>query len=86
MGLKQKRKAQERKAVAAISWDFCRGLGFCKEGIKEFCSVFGFNLSESYTPQEVYEAISSNPLKAEPFMSELRTLASVVGFQIPTST
>jgi hypothetical protein len=84
-GLKQKRRAQQRKAVATISWDFCRGLGFCKEGIKEFCSAFGFSLSEAYTPQEIYEAIASAPAKAAPFESELRTLASVVGFEIPAS-
>jgi hypothetical protein len=82
-GLKRKRRAQRRKSAATISWDFCRGLGFCKEGIKEFCSVFGFSLGESYTPKEVYEAIALNPLKAASFESELKTLAHVVGFTIP---
>jgi hypothetical protein len=82
-GLKQKRRAQERKATATIDWSFCRGLGFCQDGIKEFCSVFGFNLKDSYTPLEVYQAVIANPSAAKPFESELRTLANVVGFTLP---
>jgi hypothetical protein len=82
-GLKQKRRAQERKTTASIDWSFVRGLGFCQDGIKEFCSVFGFNLKGSYTPNEVYQAVIANPSAAQPFESELKTLANVVGFELP---
>jgi len=84
-GLAKKRRAVKRAKVATINWSFLRGLGFCEAGIKEFCTEFGFSLKGSYTPQEIYDAILLVPERAKPFEKELRTLAEVVGFQVPGS-
>lgn len=80
-GLKVKQSQIERKQVAVINWSFLRGLGFCQEGIKEFCSLFGFDLKDSVTPQEIYDRVISNKSAASPFLPELKKLAEAVGFQ-----
>jgi hypothetical protein len=82
-GLKIKQAKIERKKVAVIDWSFLRGIGFCKDGIKEFCSVFGFDLKDSVTPSEVYDRVKSNPSAAVPFLPELRKLAEIVNFSAP---
>jgi len=82
-GLKLKQAIIERAKVAVIDWKFLRGLGFCQDGIREFCSVFGFDLKDSVTPDEVYDRVKTNPAAARPFLSELRKLAEVVGFSAP---
>lgn len=82
-GLKVKQAKIERSKVAVIDWKLLRSLGFCQDGIKEFCSVFGFDIKESVTPSEVYDRVKSNPSAATPFISELRKLAEVVGFSAP---
>jgi hypothetical protein len=83
LGLRAKRQSQKRRETATIDWKFLRSLGFCREGIIEFASVFNFDLKGSYTPQEIYEAIAPNPSKATPFEKELQVLAKVVGFSVP---
>lgn len=82
-GLKIKRAALKRRETTTINWSFLKTLGFCDSGIKEFCSVFGFNLKDSVTPDEVYDRVKLNPSAAEPFLSELRTLAQAIGFNVP---
>ena len=82
-GLKLKQATIERKQAAVINWAFLRKLGFCQEGIKEFCYLFGFELSQSVTPQEVYDQVMTDRQAAAPFAAELRKLAEVVGFDVP---
>jgi hypothetical protein len=82
-GLKVKRAALKRKETAIIDWKFLKVLGFCDSGIKEFCSVFDFNLKDSVTPDEVYDRVKSNPTAAVPFMAELKTLAETIGYNVP---
>lgn len=84
-GLKLKRQQRERRKVATINWNFLKSLGFCSPGIKEFCSIFDFDLDGSYTPDEVYQAVSANPSAAAPFEKELRQLADAVGFNVPST-
>lgn len=81
-GLKQKRESQARCESATIDWKFLRSLGFCEAGIREFCSVFGFNTKKAYTPMDVYVAVSQNLAAAAPFERELRQLADVVDFKL----
>jgi hypothetical protein len=81
-GLKQKRESQSRRESATIDWKFLRSLGFCEAGIREFCSVFGFDIKKSYAPMDIYVAVSQDLPAAAPFERELRQLADVVGFKL----
>ncbi|MGO3848698.1 MAG: hypothetical protein ACTJIB_10505 [Pseudoalteromonas prydzensis] len=65
-----------------VDWTACRKLGFCKEGIKEFCSTFGFDLKGSYSPSEIESAVRKNINAATPFMPELRVLADAYNHKI----
>jgi hypothetical protein len=82
-GLKIKRAALQRKEVAVINWNFLKTLGFCDTGIKEFCSIFGFSVKDSVTPDEVYDRVKANPAAAVPFLTELKTLAETIGYSVP---
>lgn len=82
-GLRQKQVQVERRKVAVIDWKFLRKLGFCKEGIREFCRAFGFEPTDAATPQEVYDRVRAHPEAAEPYLAELKTVAKVVGFSVP---
>jgi hypothetical protein len=82
-GLKIKRAALQRKEVAVINFNFLKALGFCDTGIKEFCSIFGFSVKDSVTPDEVYDRVKANPAAAVPFLVELKTLAETIGYSVP---
>lgn len=84
-GLHKKIRHQSRKLKGLIDFKFCKKLGFCDEGIKSFCSIFGFDLKGSYTPEEVENAVKQNLSAASPFVSELRTLANALGYKITIS-
>jgi hypothetical protein len=82
-GLALKLQSAERKKEAIIDWVFLKNLGFCRDGVQEFCSVFGFDIKSSVTPAEVYARVKANPGAAQPFERELRKLAEVVEFTVP---
>jgi hypothetical protein len=84
-GLRLKRAEIERKKTAVIDWKFLRSLGFCEEGIKSFCDLFGFDTNDRVTPQEVYDRVKVNPAKATPFLPELERLAKAVDLNLPQS-
>jgi len=56
---------------------------FCDDGIKSFCSEFGFNVKQSYTPNEIYSRVKTDLSRAMPYLAELKTLANAVNFQAP---
>ena len=83
-GLRLKRRAlQDKQEGRIIDFDLLRKLGFCEPGIREFCSRFGYRLSDRVTPQAVYERISMTPERARPFVRELKILADYLNFNVP---
>lgn len=82
-GLRLKQADFERRKTAVVDWRLLRNLGFCREGILEFCQVFGFDPKGSVTPTEVYDRIRATPSAAEPYLSELKKLAEAVCFEVP---
>lgn len=84
-GLYKKIRAQRKKTNfgdGIIDWDVCRELGFCKEGIKEFCTIFVLNTKSKYAPAQIEAAIRKNPTHAAPFMAELKTLATAYNYPV----
>ncbi len=79
-GLHKKIRQQSRKLKGLVDWSVCRTLGFCKEGIREFCDIFGLDSSGSYTPAEIERAVRQKPESAAPFLSELKTLANSLDY------
>jgi len=82
-GLHKKIRNQSRKISGAIDWDKCRSLGFCKEGIRQFCADFGFDIKSAYTPLEIHTRVKQNAQKAVPYLRELKILADAVGYNAP---
>lgn len=79
-GLHKKIRQQSRKLQGLVDWSVCRTLGFCKEGISEFCRAFGLDSAGSYTPEEIEKAVRQKPEHATPFLSELKTLANSLNY------
>lgn len=85
-GLHQKvRSAKLRLSGRLIDWAKCRALGFCESGILAFCETFGLNCRGAYTPEEVEAAVRAKADRATPYLAELRTLASAVGYNFPAA-
>ncbi len=83
-GLRKKAASSQLRAKGhAIDWNLCKSLGFCDEGIREFARAFDLSLKGVYAPSEIEQRIRQNPSAAAPFVSELRTLASAIGYAIP---
>lgn len=82
VGVIAKTRAKSRKLEGLIDWKKCRSLGFCVEGLTLFCSVFGLSTKERYTPAEIEGAVRKAPEKAVPFLSELKTLSSAIGYNV----
>jgi hypothetical protein len=85
-GLRSKvRKATLRANGKLVTYDLCRALGFCRDGIASFCQTFDLSPRGQYTPAEIAEHVMSNLTAARPYAAELRTLASAVGYAIPSA-
>jgi hypothetical protein len=82
-GLKLKQAQIEARKVAFIDMPFLLQLGFCREGIVEFCSDFGFSVKDQVTPDEVYQKVRLDPRAATPYLNELKLLAKTVGYFVP---
>ncbi len=79
-GLRQKLKAVEISKTHKINWDFCKKLGFCDAGIKQFASTFGLAIKGQYSPEQIEVAIKTNVGAAAPFEMELRKLAQALNY------
>ncbi len=84
-GLKNKIHVAEKRRNSPINWALCRELGFCEEGIKQFCRDFSLSPKGEYTPEEIRKAVEHDISSAIPYASELKTLAKAVGYAIPAS-
>lgn len=82
-GLRQKMADVERKRNALINFRFCRSLGFCEEGIRQFCADFGLDPKGAYSPDEIRAAVERDRSAAGIYTGELRKLADAVGYQHP---
>jgi len=83
-GLHDKLRNRELKITGRlIDWAKCRSLGFCETGIRAFCDAFGLSPRGAYAPEEIERAVRSNPGAATPYLAELKTLATALGFAIP---
>ncbi len=63
-----------------IAWDDCKRLGFCNSGIKSFCSDFGLDIKHHYTPLQIEAAVRKKPNLAQPYLYELKILASAYNY------
>lgn len=79
-GLHNKIRQQSRKLQGLINWGMCKKLGFCSEGILEFCDLFGFDADSSYTPREIETEVRKHPELAVPFLSDLKILADSLDY------
>lgn len=80
-GLHNKIRSQTRKLQGLVDWKACKKLGFCDEGIKEFCGLFNLKTNAEYTAREIEEAVKKNLAAAAPFIAELRTLAESLNYK-----
>ena len=79
-GLNKKIKAATKKLNEPISYALCKKLGFCENGIRDFCETFSLDIDGTYSPQEVEKVVSGNISAAAPFESELRTMAKALNY------
>lgn len=79
-GLRTKFAEVERKKNATIDFNFCRSLGFCDAGIKQFARDFNLDIKGSYTADEIAEAVKGDLSTASKFVTELKKLADVIGY------
>lgn len=66
-----------------IDWSLCKKLGFCDTGIKSFCADFGFDPHGKYNAATIYQTVKAHAERATPYLSELRTLAKSINFNVP---
>ena len=80
-GLHTKIKAAAKRKNSPINLKLCKDLGFCDTGIKTFCAAFNLDIHDSFSPAEIEILVKEYPKKAEPFESELRTVAKVLDYR-----
>ena len=81
-GLRAKLREIEVRQDSPIDLAFCRSLGFCEVGIRQFCADFGLDVSGRYSPDQVASAIHSgrdHGVSTMPYLAELRSLSRAVG-------
>ncbi|MGL5468584.1 MAG: hypothetical protein ACRDCT_10440 [Shewanella sp.] len=66
----------------AVDWNACKKLGFCNEGIKEFCKAFDLNYNGKYSVDQIAAKVRKNLKLAAPFYAELKTLAAAYNYSI----
>jgi hypothetical protein len=76
-------QAKIDKKEKTVDLKFVRDLGFCMQGITEFCRTFDLDTRKSYRPTEIETAIRSKPESITPFIREVRLLARVTGIRVP---
>ncbi len=81
-GVHTKIKSAAKKRNSPINLKLCKELGFCDSGIKQFCNVFHIDMHGSYSPTEIESLVTSRPVDAAPFESELRTVAKTLNYKI----
>ena len=69
-----------RRALAPkpITWDFAVSLGFCPEGIREFCRDFGLQPTRAYSWDNIRAAIDRRPGYQVRYLSDLGRLAKAL--------
>jgi len=63
-----------------ISLDLVKKLGFCEQGINEFCEIYGLNKLKKYSAEQIAERLRTNFNAAKPFLNELKTLAEKLDY------
>jgi hypothetical protein len=82
-GLRAKLAEAERRKNAPIDFALCLSLGFCKEGIKQFCRDFELDPTSRYTADEIRQAVERDLDQAAIYRDELVKVADTVGYKIP---
>jgi hypothetical protein len=82
-GLRAKLAEAERRKNAPIDFALCLSLGFCKEGIKQFCRDFELDPTSRYTADEIRQAVERDLEQASSYRVELAKVADAVGYKIP---
>jgi hypothetical protein len=84
--IEREKKAAEQTEINGkmIDLKFVRDLGFCMQGITDFCRTFDLDVSRSYRPIEIETAIRDSPESITPFIREVRLLARATGIDART--
>lgn len=81
-GLHKKTTEVQIRKNSPINWDFCKQLGFCDTGIREFCADFGINSKGSYSPDTIRDLVKADLSTAAKYENELRKVAQVLDYAI----
>jgi hypothetical protein len=82
-GLRQKLQEVERRENAPIDWALCKSLGFCDEGLRQFCRDFDLDPKGRYMPEELRAAVEKDLSSAAKYREELHKIARTVGYAVP---
>ena len=83
-GLRTKLRAVVRGRHATITLALCTTqLGFCRDGVQQFCRDFDLDPSGAYTPAEIERVVRADWSRAQQYAAELHKLAQAVGYPIP---
>lgn len=82
-GLRAKLAEAERRKNAPIDFALCKSLGFCDEGIRQFCRDFELDPKSRYTAEEIRQAVERDLGQASTYRAELKKMADAVGYEIP---
>ena len=82
-GLRRKIRARIDAKDRPVTFELCRQLGFCVEGIHSFCLAVELDPSARYSPAEIADAVAAHVADCGPYRAELLTLAKAVGYTVP---
>lgn len=82
-GLRAKIRARIDAKDRPVTFDLCRSLGFCVEGIRGFCRAVDLDPAARYTPAEIADAVAAHIADCRPYRAELLVLARAVGYNVP---
>ena len=82
-GLRAKLAEAEQRKNAPIDMALCRTLGFCEEGIRQFCRDFELDPKGRYTAEAIRAAVERDLDQASQYRAELKKVAEAVGYEIP---
>jgi hypothetical protein len=83
-GLRKKASEIEVRKTAFVDLTYLRKLGFCEQGILEFCSLLDFDPCDRYAPQSVLDRIDECPELAKPFQREIQIFLKSLGLGVET--
>jgi hypothetical protein len=76
-------KINENLKNTKISRKICYNMGFCKTGVKEFCSTYNLSNDSYITLNKLRKIVNENSVrKVSPFIDELRDIGNKFGYSI----